>query len=71
MVTRHTASLMTAEPSALSQPPARSSRPIVSRMAVMDHSSAPVSAGVPLAFGRYLASHGYGRAWRPAGRGKQ
>ena len=56
MVTHHTASLITAKPSARSQSPACSSRPVVSRIAVSDQSSAPVSAGVSLAWWRFQAT---------------
>ena len=53
MVTHHTASLITANACGWSQPLARSSRSIVSRMALMVQSSAPPSAGEPLACSRF------------------
>ena len=56
MVTHHTASLITANACGRSQPLARSSRSIVSRMAVMVQSSAPPSAGEPLACSRFHAT---------------
>ena len=56
MVTHHTASLITAKPLARSQPLARRSRSVVSRIAVMDQSSAPVSAGGSLAWRRFHAT---------------
>ena len=56
MVTHHTASLITANPLARSQSVARRSRPVVSRIAVMDQSSAPVSAGGSLALCRFHAT---------------
>jgi len=56
MVTHHTASMITANPLARSQSVARRSRPVVSRIAVMDQSSAPVSAGGSLALWRFQAT---------------
>ena len=56
MVTHHTASLITANPLARSDPSARRSRSVVSRIAVMDQSSAPVSAGESLALCRFQAT---------------
>src|SRR5438046_10534340 len=56
MVTHHTASLITAKPLARSQSVARRSRPVVSRIAVMDQPSAPVSAGGSLALWRFQAT---------------
>ena len=56
MVTHHTASLITANPLARSQSVVRRSRPVVSRIAVMDQSSAPVSAGGSLALCRFQAT---------------
>ena len=56
MVTHHTASLIAANACGWSQPLARSSRSIVSRMAVMVQSSAPPSTGGSLAFSRFHAT---------------
>ena len=56
MVTHHTASLITAKPLAWSQSVARWSRPVVSRIAVMDQPRAPVSAGGSLALRRFQAT---------------
>ena len=56
MVTHHTASLITANACARSQPRACSSRSIVSRIAVIVQSSAPPSAGESLAFSRFHAT---------------
>ena len=56
MVTHHTASLIAANACGWSQPLARSSRSIVSRMAVMVQSSAPPWAGGSLAFSRFHAT---------------
>ena len=56
MVTHHTASLITANACGRSQPGARSSRSIVSRIAVIVQSSAPPSAGDSLAFSRFHAT---------------
>ena len=56
MVTHHTASLIAANACGWSQPLARSSRSIVSRMAVMVQSSAPPSAGELLACIRFHAT---------------
>src|ERR1035441_6874763 len=56
MVTHHTASLITANPLTWSRPPERMSRSVVSRIAVMDQSSGPVSAGESLALWRFHAT---------------
>ena len=56
MVTHQTASLTTAKACGRSQPLARSSRSIVSRIAVIVQPSAPPSAGVSLAFSRFHAT---------------
>src|ERR1700677_4370182 len=56
MVTHHTTSPITANPWAWSRPPPRISRSVVSRIAVMDQSSGPVSAGRSLAFWRFHAT---------------
>ena len=56
MVTHHTASLITANPLAWSRPPERKSRSVLSRIAVMDQSSGPVSAGESLAWWRFHAT---------------
>src|SRR6516164_9021715 len=56
MVTHQTASLITANACGRSQPLARSSRSIVSRIAVMVQPSAPPSAGGSLAFSRFHAT---------------
>src|SRR6266487_1407162 len=52
----HDALPITANPWARSQSVARRSRPVVSRIAVMDQSSAPVSAGGALACRRFQAT---------------
>ena len=56
MVTHQTASLITANACGRSQPLARSSRSIVSRMAVIVQPSVPPSAGGSLAFSRFHAT---------------
>ena len=56
MVTHQTASLTTAKACGRSQPLARSSRSIVSRIAVIVQPSAPPSAGGSLAFSRFHAT---------------
>src|SRR5258705_4483413 len=56
MVTHQTASLITAKACGRSQPLARSSRSIVSRIAVIVQPSAPPSAGGTLAFSRFHAT---------------
>ena len=56
MVTHQTASLITANACGRSQPLARSSRSIVSRIAVIVQPSAPPSAGGSLAFMRFHAT---------------
>src|ERR1700678_4167426 len=53
MVTHHTASLITAKACGRCHPVARRSRSVVSRIAVMDQSRAPDSAGGSLAFWRF------------------
>src|SRR5712692_9819408 len=56
MVAHHTASLITANACGRSEPLARSSRSIVSRIAVMVQSSAPAAAGVSPTFSRFHAT---------------
>src|ERR1700752_2547371 len=56
MVTHQTASLTTAKACGRSQPLARSSRSIVSRIAVIVQPSVPPSAGGSLAFSRFHAT---------------
>src|SRR4029077_13382302 len=56
MVTHQTASLITANACGRSQPLARNSRSIVSRMAVIVQPSVPPSAGGSLAFSRFHAT---------------
>src|SRR6266571_9220151 len=56
MVTHHTASLIAANACGWSQPRARSSRSIVSAIAVIVQSSASLTAGGPLAFSRFHAT---------------
>src|SRR6516225_6153528 len=56
MVAHQTASLITAYACGRSQPLARSSRSIVSRMAVIVQPSVPPSAGGSLAFSRFHAT---------------
>jgi hypothetical protein len=68
MVTHHTASLITVRPSARSEPPACCSRSVVSSIAVMDQSSAPVSAGGSLAWRRFHATRQRGEQNRACSR---
>src|SRR5512142_1705465 len=56
MVTHHTASLTAANACGWSQPRARSSRSIVSLIAVIVQSRASPTAGGPLAFSRFHAT---------------
>ena len=58
MVTHHTASLISANPCGRCHPLARSSRSVVSRIAVIDQSSVPASAGRSLAFWRFPQAMG-------------